>query len=327
MDNNKISIIIPYFQKESGILKKSVLSVLRQKGVNNYEIIVIDDDSPVPAKKDLGSLLADNKSIIKIIEQKNTGPAGARNRGLNSVSKDTVYVAFLDSDDEWEVSHLKNAVCGLEKGYDFYFSNFQRHFSNYSRFQHPDTNLKFSANSHVNIDKEMNLYEFRGSFFDSLLQNNFIGTPTVVYRYENYSNFRFREEFFNGEDLIFWLDFSKLNVKVVFSTNIEVFCGEGINICAGAGWGTSNALKFAQNQIKKNKYILNGFTLNIDQRTLIRGRLKEGRDSFLKVLLHEIANSHKIDFNTLLIQLKIDFGTFVLFLPNLLRIIYNKYVN
>ena len=74
MNNHKISVVIPYFQTEGGILKKSVLSVLRQEDVNNYEIIVVDDASPFPAKKELGSLLAENRGLIKIVEQKNTGP-------------------------------------------------------------------------------------------------------------------------------------------------------------------------------------------------------------------------------------------------------------
>lgn len=325
MNNPKISIIIPYFQMEGGILKKAVLSVLRQEAVNNYEVIVVDDASPVPAKKELRPLLAENKGLIKIIEQKNTGPAGARNKGIDAVSKDTVYVAFLDSDDEWEASHLKNAVFALGKGYDFYYSDFQRHFSDYSRFQYPEYNLKFLPDKHVKIDKERNLYEFSGSFSDSILRNNIVGTSTVVYRYGKYPHFRFREEFFNGEDLIFWLEFSKLNEKVVFSTNIEVLYGKGINICAGAGWGTSEALKQLQNQVKKNKYIMKCIALNMDQRKIVRKTLHEVRCSFIAALLHEIAKSHKINFRILLIQLKIDLETYVYFLPILLRIIYKKY--
>ena len=80
------------------------------------------------------------------------------------MSKDTVYVAFLDSDDQWEALHLKNAVFALGKGYDFYYSDFKRHFSNYSRFQNPENKLKFLPNRHLKIDKERNLYEFSGSF-------------------------------------------------------------------------------------------------------------------------------------------------------------------
>lgn len=325
MNNHKISVVIPYFQTEGGILKKSVLSVLRQEDVNNYEIIVVDDASPFPAKKELGSLLAENRGLIKIVEQKNTGPAGARNRGIDAVSKDTVYVAFLDSDDQWEALHLKNAVFALGKGYDFYYSDFKRHFSNYSRFQNPENKLKFLPNRHLKIDKERNLYEFSGSFFDVILRNNFVGTPTVVYRYEKYPHFRFREEFFNGEDLIFWLEFSKSNGKVVFSTNIEVFCGRGVNICAGFVWGTSKALELIQNQIKVNKYILESFVINIDQRKLIRKKLHEVRNHFVVALLHEAAQTHKINFNILKTQLKIDFETYIYFLPILLRIIYKKY--
>ena len=70
---------------------------------------------------------------------------------------------------------------------------------------------------------------------------------------------------------------------------------------------------------------MESFVLNIDQRKLIRKKLHEVRNHFVVALLHEAAQTHKINFNILKTQLKIDFETYIYFLPILLRIIYKKY--
>ncbi len=56
----KISVVIPYYQREAGILRKTVLSALCQKGLLNYEIIVVDDESPVTADMEIGNILKAN---------------------------------------------------------------------------------------------------------------------------------------------------------------------------------------------------------------------------------------------------------------------------
>ena len=98
MTNKQISIIIPFFQKEEGILQKAVLSALNQKDVDNYKIIVVDDGSPIPASQELDQLLTAHPNKIEIIKQRNKGSGAARNLGLENIPCDTEYVAFLDSD-------------------------------------------------------------------------------------------------------------------------------------------------------------------------------------------------------------------------------------
>ena len=41
----KISVVIPYYQREPGILRKAIVSAIRQTGVGPMEIIVVDDNS------------------------------------------------------------------------------------------------------------------------------------------------------------------------------------------------------------------------------------------------------------------------------------------
>ena len=49
----KVSVIVPYFQNDEGILKSVVQSAFNQLGDIDYEVIVVDDESPVPAEMEL----------------------------------------------------------------------------------------------------------------------------------------------------------------------------------------------------------------------------------------------------------------------------------
>jgi cellulose synthase/poly-beta-1,6-N-acetylglucosamine synthase-like glycosyltransferase len=81
-----VAVIIPYYQREPGILTRAVDSVLAQ--VLPHEvlltILVIDDNSPHPAETDLAALWAPPRITIKTVYQANAGPGAARNRGAGN---------------------------------------------------------------------------------------------------------------------------------------------------------------------------------------------------------------------------------------------------
>src|SRR4051812_14811598 len=123
MSHKSIAVVIPFYQRQSGILRKAVLSALMQEGASDLVILIVDDASPVSAREDIGDLVAAHPDRIKIIEQANGGPASARNRALDNVPLGTEFVAFLDSDDAWTQDHIANALVVLESGDDFYFAD------------------------------------------------------------------------------------------------------------------------------------------------------------------------------------------------------------
>jgi succinoglycan biosynthesis protein ExoW len=50
-----ICVVIPYFQRQSGVLRKALLSVAAQQGcTHQVQVLVVDDASPVPAEGELG---------------------------------------------------------------------------------------------------------------------------------------------------------------------------------------------------------------------------------------------------------------------------------
>jgi len=88
----KISVVIPTYNRRHCILN-AVNSVLRQKKVLKYEIIIIDDGS-----KDGTIELFKGMPVKYFWFHKNRGVNFARNRGVEKATGD--YILFLDSDDE-----------------------------------------------------------------------------------------------------------------------------------------------------------------------------------------------------------------------------------
>ena len=94
-DNIQLSVIIPVYNTQE-YLERCVNGVIANKGIN-MEIILVDDGST-----DASPSLCDNYSstyrFITTLHITNSGPASAKNRGLD-IAKGK-YVAMIDSDDE-----------------------------------------------------------------------------------------------------------------------------------------------------------------------------------------------------------------------------------
>lgn len=89
-----ISVIIPIYNAEL-YLNRCIESVLQQS-YTNLEIILVNDGSLDRSGEICDSYLEIDKRI-KVIHQKNGGPALARNTGLRAAKGE--YIGFIDSDD------------------------------------------------------------------------------------------------------------------------------------------------------------------------------------------------------------------------------------
>jgi succinoglycan biosynthesis protein ExoW len=108
----KCTAIIPYYQRQPGILHRALKSVFAQTH-SDFDVVVVDDASPSPVEMELEGFSQEERAKVTVVKQPNAGPGGARNRGLDHVPADSAYAAFLDSDDEWTPDHLRNAVQGM----------------------------------------------------------------------------------------------------------------------------------------------------------------------------------------------------------------------
>jgi succinoglycan biosynthesis protein ExoW len=297
--------VVPYYQQRAGILSQAVGSALRQRGIDALCVIVVDDGSPVPARTDIAQLQCGPSQEIRVIEQANAGPGAARNRALNAVPAGTRYVAFLDSDDLWSNDHLKNAITGLELGFDFYFSDF--FFSDYKERSAFDRAGRIPLEEHRLLDPGIPLYEYTGDMVDQIVRRgNVIGTPTVVCRYERIRNLSFRQEFFNGQDYLFWLDAARAGLRFVFSAAKECHCGTGVNIYAGTGWGSERSLFRLANELQVWKFVGGEFDLAPAQVDANIARIGRIRDEIVRDILHRVLRRKQVDWGVVAKILKLD---------------------
>lgn len=101
-----VSVIIPFYSHLSW-LYEAIDSVLAQT-YPIHEIILINDGS----NEDLTEFLAKYGDKIIYIYQDNSGPAAARNKGIQQATGD--YIAFEDSDDIWLPTKLEKQVAFME---------------------------------------------------------------------------------------------------------------------------------------------------------------------------------------------------------------------
>lgn len=109
----KISVIIPVYKVEDYI-KDCLESVVNQTlGINNIEVIIVNDCTP-DNSMDIVNEYAEKYPSFKIINhEKNKGLGESRNTGLKNVSTD--YVTFLDSDDFISKNTYKDSLLKIKE--------------------------------------------------------------------------------------------------------------------------------------------------------------------------------------------------------------------
>lgn len=122
MSNPKVSIIMPVYGVEKYI-ENSIKSVLCQS-YKNYEIILVDDESPDRSIVIAEETLRNTTVTYKIFHKKNGGQGSSRNYGLGHAEGD--WLMFLDSDDILQPCALQNMIESTKL-----FPNCQIVFSNY----------------------------------------------------------------------------------------------------------------------------------------------------------------------------------------------------
>lgn len=155
----------------------------------DYEVIVVNDGS-TDNTRDVITKYFDRVSYI---EQSNSGPASARNAGINNAEGE--YLAFLDSDDLWHPDKLSIQLKYLESNPDAAFV--------YCRME------EFTNTNDNNIrclDSVKPVAIKSGRVFDEILQYPLIPLPSVLIKTEIvHSIGGFDESLFTAEDTNLWL--------------------------------------------------------------------------------------------------------------------------
>lgn len=103
----QLSVIIPMYNVEKYIHKCINSVVQNNLKKHDFEIIIVDDESPDNSLS-IATEIAKEFDNIKIISQKNKGLGGARNTGIQNAKGK--YLLFLDSDDFYNLNSLETIV-------------------------------------------------------------------------------------------------------------------------------------------------------------------------------------------------------------------------
>jgi teichuronic acid biosynthesis glycosyltransferase TuaG len=178
----KISVVIPIYNAESTIVE-TIYSVINQTFAP-LEIILVDDGSSDSSIETVNQLFSKEISdgFIYIYYQENGGASKARNLGVNKSNGN--WIAFLDSDDIWEQSKLKEQVFCLR--------------------QNKDCKIIATASNISNIGSSTPFIFIK---YEHLLFKNYFATSSVMLYREVFMNIGgFKEDLRFSEDYNLWLN-------------------------------------------------------------------------------------------------------------------------
>lgn len=122
MNEPLVSIITPVFNSEK-YLSLTIDSVLKQT-YQNWELWLINDCSADKSFEIMQSFAAKDHRIHSISLEKNSGPAVARNTGIEKAQGR--YIAFLDADDIWKPEKLSVQIPFMhENNYALSYSHYE----------------------------------------------------------------------------------------------------------------------------------------------------------------------------------------------------------
>lgn len=184
--NELVSIVTPMYNSEKYI-SETIISVLKQS-YKNWEMLIVDDkskDNSVNIVKDFSKR---DERIVLIELDKNSGAAVARNVALDNAKGR--FIAFLDSDDLWEVEKLEKQIDFMKK------SNIAFSFTSYKLIDENGNYLNKIVKVPSNID------------YKGLLRNTIIGCLTVLIDKKIIGDFRM-PLIRRGQDFATWLSILK----------------------------------------------------------------------------------------------------------------------
>jgi len=169
---NLLSIVIPFHnsaQKSKNLLNSLVLCL-----DSDVEIICVDDGSSDNTRQLLHDFQKIAACSVKVIEQENRGPGGARNTGLNKASGK--YIWFVDSDDNINVDA---ALLILRKN-----ENYDPDFIDYNIKSGTEvySSMKFTKGYYtVNENIHEKLVDQFGRIFSKIFHRRIFNDPKVRY--------------------------------------------------------------------------------------------------------------------------------------------------
>lgn len=119
----KVAVLIAAYNA-SAFIEAALLSLLRQRGDADLDIIAVDDGSE-DGTADILARIAQEAGEVRPVRIGHGGIAAARNRGLDEVTEDTDFLTFLDADDLSPAGRLAHDLRHFESdpGLDLFYGS------------------------------------------------------------------------------------------------------------------------------------------------------------------------------------------------------------
>jgi glycosyltransferase involved in cell wall biosynthesis len=189
-----VSVIMPAYNA-ARLIAESIQSVIDQD-YTHLEVIVVDDGSS-DGTPEVAEQFGER---VRVLRQKNAGPAAARNRGIAAAKGD--FIAFLDADDVWLPGKIAMQVKYLQDHPDVgvVFGGFSRWYAEADgSFATPPTP--------INLNTSLKLVsEHTGWIYKDILLDSVICIITAMVRRSVIDTVgAFDESLVTGEDYDLWL--------------------------------------------------------------------------------------------------------------------------
>jgi succinoglycan biosynthesis protein ExoW len=291
--NERVAVVIPFFQRQPGLLARAVRSVLAQRGAFDIAIHVVDDSSPIPAESELEWLDEAQRQRVRVQHRPNGGCGNARNTAFDALGEDIGFVALLDADDIWLDHHLDHAMAAMRLGHDFYFCD--------NCWENDPSGclakVGIVAAEHRLIDAEREIYAIEGDFFDRSLRQTPVPVSTVVMRRSRLGHLRFSKTLRPvAEDLLFWLYAARATDRIAFGARIGVVYGFGVSLSRLDDWASAKALANITGYFGYFDEVRREFSLTRDQAALVDDRIRKCQWDFMHTLFGMIRRGRWPDF-------------------------------
>jgi succinoglycan biosynthesis protein ExoW len=319
----RIGVIIPYFQREAGLLQRALTSVAAQDYAP-AQVIVVDDGSPRAAEDDITPQLRAALPGLRVIRQANQGVAAARNTALDALASDITAVALLDSDDAWLPEHLKYAAACFAHGADFFFSNSRAEGASSDYFR--DHTYREQLCNAPRADGVTPIANWTGGVSMLFAWGCAFHTSTVAYRRALAPDARFSRKFRRaGEDqLLFW-ELLVRATKVMFCMTPTLVSGRGgLGTWRNATLGTVAHLVRLADEIRLRRHVLANYPVGPADRKLMRGAVADRRYAALYSALHLLRRRREHAARELLYLLRSDPLCVPAWCIDLPRMLYRK---
>jgi len=302
----RIAVVIPYFQREPGLLYRALRSISVQE-YPPVQVVVVDDGSPRPAADEITATLRNALPGLTVIRQDNKGVAAARNAALDAITEGVSAIAFLDSDDYWQPAHLRNASVALSRGADFFFANLSIEGTTTDRFRQQARHDLLDDPRPVAGAPGIMLWT--GSASALLAVNSPFTTSGVAFRRAVMPEVRFpntQRGIAGEDDLVWWALLTRSSV-IMYCTQPTVIYGTGgVGLFQHSAFGSVRYFVRLADGIRMRRYVLDNYPVSANERLLVQGRIAVHREEALISALHLLRRRREGVFKEILYLLRDD---------------------